>query len=198
MTADAHLIAETGWVTGARRLESPNHDARPSDLAIDLIVIHAISLPPGEFGGGYIEALFLNKLQANAHPSFAAVAPLRVSAHFLIARDGRLTQFVSTQARAWHCGVSHYRGRRACNDFSIGIELEGCDDQRFTPAQYASLNPLLIELMRHYPMLDAATIVGHSDIAPERKTDPGPHFDWDRMRTLLSAHASSRHAAPPT
>jgi AmpD protein len=195
LTVGAHLNPETGWCSGARLHESPNHDARPYGTAIDLIVIHAISLPAGEFGGGYIDALFLNRLQADAHPSFAEIAKLKVSAHFLIERSGRLTQFVSTLARAWHCGVSHYRGRTACNDFSIGIELEGCDELRFTPAQYGSLNLLLIELMRHYRTLDPVTIVGHSEIAPGRKTDPGPHFDWERMRALLRAYISSPHTA---
>jgi len=175
----------SGWFEDAEKRASPNFDARPAGIEVDLIVLHAISLPPGVFGGGYIHEFFLNRLRNSAHPYFAEIAALRVSAHLLIDRAGDLTQFVSTHARAWHCGDSRHAGRVACNDFSIGVELEGCDEQEFTGQQYGRLNAVLSELVRVYPGLTADTIVGHSDIAPARKTDPGPFFDWDRMRSGL-------------
>ncbi len=167
-------------------MPSPNFDARLPKAAIDLVVIHAISLPPGEFGGPYIEQLFTNRLEAGAHPYFAAIDGLRVSAHFLIRRDGRLIQFVDIFARAWHAGESNWQGRTHCNDFSIGVELEGCDEQSFTDAQYARLGSLLEDLFELLPTLSVEGLVGHSDIAPARKTDPGPHFDWNRVRQTLS------------
>lgn len=171
-----------GWLPRARRVDSPNFDARPAGTAIDLIVIHAISLPPGEFGGPHVEALFTNRLDARAHPYFAGIASLRVSAHFFIDRAGQLTQFVDLHARAWHAGVSRWEGRERCNDFSIGIELEGCDEQAFTDAQYDALNALVDELAARLPAVNRLRLVGHRDIAPGRKTDPGPHFDWARVR----------------
>lgn len=174
-----------GWLHGARRLPSPNCDAWPAGAAIELVVIHAISLPPGEFATGCVEALFTNTLDCNAHPYFAALDGLHVSAHFFIARDGALTQFVPLDRRAWHAGQSCWAGRTACNDFSLGIELEGCDEQPFTDAQYTALAALLAELREVIPALDASRLVGHSDIAPGRKTDPGPHFDWTRVRAAL-------------
>jgi N-acetyl-anhydromuramoyl-L-alanine amidase len=174
-----------GWHTRARRVPSPNRDARPPGIAPELVVIHAISLPPGCYGGGYVERLFTNTLDAQAHPYFASIAELRVSAHFLVARDGALTQFVPIDERAWHAGVSCWRGRTACNDFSIGIELEGCDEDSFTAAQYTRLLALLDELAPHLPALTPAQVVGHSEIAPGRKTDPGPGFDWARVRAHL-------------
>jgi len=164
-----------GWWSRARRVPSPNFGPRPEGAAVDLVVIHNISLPPGEFGGGHVEALFTNRLDPAAHPYFATIAGLEVSAHFFIARNGEVVQFVSCADRAWHAGVSSWGGRSNCNDFSIGIELEGCDDQPFSAAQYASLWPLLERLGRDYPI---SMVAGHSDIAPGRKTDPGPHFDW--------------------
>ena len=167
-----------GLLDGARLILSPNCDQRPPGEAISLIVIHAISLPPGEFGGDAVERLFTNRLEADAHPYYRQIHSLRLSAHFFIDRQGRLTQFVPCTLRAWHAGVSQWRGRERCNDFSIGIELEGCDDQAFSEAQYRSLNPLLGALWRAYPI---AAVVGHSDIAPGRKTDPGPHFEWTRL-----------------
>ena len=167
-------------------MPSPNFDARSPNIAIDLVVIHAISLPPGEFGGPYIEQLFTNRLEAGAHPYFAAIDGLRVSAHFLIRRDGRLIQFVDIFARAWHAGESNWQGRTRCNDFSIGVELEGCDEQSFTDAQYLRLGRLLEDLFELLPTLSVDRLVGHSDIAPGRKTDPGPHFDWSRVRQTLS------------
>ena len=179
------LTQGAGWLAGARQVVSPNFDARPADATIDLVVIHAISLPPSEFGGPYIEHLFTNHLDAQAHPYFASVHAMRVSAHFVIGRDGSLSQFVDVFARAWHAGVSAWLGRRHCNDFSVGIELEGCDELPFENAQYACLAVLLGHLFDLLPALDGVGVVGHSDIAPGRKTDPGPHFDWPRARRGL-------------
>lgn len=175
-----------GWLDDAEARPSPNCDERPASAAIDLLVIHAISLPPGEFGGPYIEQLFCNRLDAAAHPYFAGIERLRVSAHFLIRRDGRLLQFVDIHARAWHAGESMWQGRTRCNDFSIGVELEGCDDLPFEHAQYVRLTALIESLYERLPDLHSARLVGHSDIAPIRKTDPGPHFDWARLRASLS------------
>ncbi|HEX5419066.1 MAG TPA: 1,6-anhydro-N-acetylmuramyl-L-alanine amidase AmpD [Gammaproteobacteria bacterium] len=175
---------------GERKLPSPNCDARPPAAELELIVVHGISLPPGEFGGRWIDDLFINCLDATAHPYFAAVAPLRVSAHVLISRDGRLTQFVSFAARAWHAGPSSFRGRECCNDFSIGIELEGADDVAYEAAQYRRLAELVNSLRDAYPTLAGAELVGHSDIAPGRKTDPGPSFDWSLLRGSLEPAVS--------
>ena len=163
---------------GAHYIPSPNHDQRPPDAAVNLVVIHAISLPPGEFGGDGIERLFTNRLDPAAHPYYQGIHALRVSAHFLIRRDGGVIQFVPCDRRAWHAGQSTWKGRERCNDFSIGIELEGCDELPFADEQYAALVHLLKVLRRSYPIAD---IVGHSDIAPQRKTDPGPCFDWSRI-----------------
>lgn len=171
-------LLESGWVDGARAVPSPNHDERPAGLPVDLLVVHNISLPPGVFGGDAIEALFQNRLDPAGHPYFATVHALRVSAHFLIRRDGELVQFVSCGQRAWHAGQSDFLGRQRCNDFSIGVELEGADDRPFDEAQYRTLSALTGLLRRRYPI---AAVAGHSDIAPGRKTDPGPHFDWDRF-----------------
>ncbi len=171
-----------GWRAGARRVPSPNFDVRPEGETISLIVIHNISLPPGRFGGDGIIELFSNRLDPNAHPYYAGIAHLRVSAHFLIRRRGELIQFVPCGARAWHAGVSNWKGRERCNDFSIGIELEGTDDRPFTQAQYRRLAVLIRSLRRAYPIID---IAGHSDIAPGRKTDPGPYFDWPRLHRIL-------------
>ncbi len=185
MTAVDRLDADSGWFRTARKVPSPNFDARPHGTVIDLIVIHAISLPPAQFGGGYIDDLFCNRLDPAAHPYFRDVATLRVSAHLLIERDGTLKQFVSTCDRAWHCGASEFRGRPACNDYSIGIELEGCDELTFDDSQYARLHSVVGELLRCHPGCGTERIVGHSDIAPGRKTDPGPGFDWARVRAGL-------------
>lgn len=171
-------VDAAGWLDGAERIDSPNHDARPAGVAVSLIVIHAISLPPGQFGGNAIAEFFTNRLVATAHPYFAAIADRRVSAHFLIRREGAVAQFVACEARAWHAGISCWRGAERCNDFSVGIELEGDDSSDFTMAQYAALKRLLAALRQRYP--DVA-VAGHADIAPGRKTDPGPHFDWDRI-----------------
>jgi AmpD protein len=169
----------SGWVREARATPSPNQDTRPDASDISLIVLHNISLPPGVFGGPQIEQLFSNTLDWDAHPYFQAIRGLRVSSHFLIRRSGQLLQFVACGARAWHAGTSTWAGRERCNDFSIGIELEGSDDTPFTHAQYTALASLLPALAGHYPI---TAIVGHEHIAPGRKTDPGPHFDWARVR----------------
>ena len=177
-SAEVTCIAQDGWCAQARRVPSPNSDERPPGVAVELIVVHNISLPPREFGGDGIADLFLNRLDASAHPYYASIAGLRVSAHFLIRRDGELLQFVSCERRAWHAGVSWWRGRERCNDFSIGIELEGADDVAFEDSQYACLNALVAALRARYPIAD---IQGHSDIAPGRKTDPGAAFEWKKL-----------------
>lgn len=162
-----------------RYIASPNCDARPPDALIELIVVHNISLPPGEFGGPGIIDLFLNRLSAAAHPYYAGIAQMRVSAHFLIRRDGELLQFVPCAKRAWHAGKSMWRGRERCNDFSVGIELEGADEIPFEDAQYTRLRALIAALRGYYPI---AEVTGHSDIAPGRKTDPGRAFDWSKVK----------------
>jgi AmpD protein len=177
--------ATTGWLDGIRRIESPNSDDRPAGTDLDLIVVHGISLPPGRYGEGWIDRFFCNELPAAADPYFATIAEVKVSAHVLVARDGALTQYVSFNRRAWHAGRSAYCGRGACNDFSVGIELEGTDDTPYMRAQYESLAALVRALRTAYPSLRGAEIVGHSDIAPGRKTDPGPAFDWRALRDLL-------------
>lgn len=173
-------ICPQHWLTGARHCPSPYFNARPS-AEISLVVIHNISLPPGRFGGPYIDQLFTGQLEAQAHPYFAEIAGMEVSAHALIRRDGEVVQYVAFDQRAWHAGASHYAGRDNCNDFAIGIELEGCDDQPFSDLQYDALNALLALLAQRYPATRDA-LVGHSDIAPGRKTDPGPYFHWSRVR----------------
>lgn len=171
-----------GWWHAARPCVSPNHGPRPLGTAIDLVVLHSISLPPGEFGGDAIERLFTNRLDPDAHPSFAALRGLEVSAHFVVRRDGELIQYVSTDRRAWHAGRSQWGGRDNCNDFSIGIELEGLEGLSFEAAQYAVLATLLRALRRRYPIRH---VVGHEHVAPDRKHDPGPGFDWAGLRRLL-------------
>jgi AmpD protein len=177
-------VDRRGRLRGATWIASPNQDERPADAAITLIVIHGISLPPGQWGGDDIVRLFTNRLAPSAHPSYAAIAPLRVSAHFLIRRGGALIQFVDCARRAWHAGASSWRGRARCNDYSIGIELEGTDMRPYTARQYARLARLVRVLRERYPIED---VVGHSDVAPGRKTDPGPAFDWPRLRKLLDS-----------
>lgn len=164
-----------GWWTGAQRLRSPNHGPRPAGATVDLVVLHSISLPPGVYGGDHIAALFTNTLDWSAHPYFATIRGLQVSAHFVVRRDGHVLQFVSTDRRAWHAGVSSWRGRPNCNDYSVGIELEGLEGETFAPAQYAALVPLLRALARRHPL---QAITGHEHVAPGRKRDPGPGFDW--------------------
>jgi N-acetyl-anhydromuramoyl-L-alanine amidase len=181
----------SGWLEGARRVESPNSDDRPAGVDPDLIVVHGISLPPGRFGDGWIDRFFLNELPAAADPYFATIADLRVSAHALVARDGGLTQYVSFNRRAWHAGNSLHCGRTACNDFSVGIELEGTDDVPYELAQYEKLADVIRALRHAYPSLRGAEVVGHSDISPGRKTDPGASFDWPRLRRLLDARGAT-------
>jgi AmpD protein len=178
MQIDPH----TGLAPGVRQVLSPHFDARPVADDISLVVIHGISLPPAGFGGPHIEQFFAGNLQTEVHPYFREIAGQRVSAHFLIQRDGQIVQFVSVNRRAWHAGRSSYAGREACNDFSVGIELEGTDDLEYEAAQYAALEALITALLRAYPTLDRGRIVGHSDIAPGRKSDPGDSFDWSGLR----------------
>ena len=176
----------THLLKGADYIPSPNMDDRPEGADINLLVIHSISLPPGEYGGNYIAQLFTNSLQANAHPYFQQIHQLEVSAHVLIKRDGSLIQFVPFNKRAWHAGKSCYQGNECCNDFSIGIELEGTDTDPFESKQYESLVELVKSLCQQYPSITTQRIAGHSDIAPGRKTDPGSGFDWDKLSTLLA------------
>jgi AmpD protein len=183
------------WLPQARPIASPNFGERPEGAVIDLLVIHNVSLPPGEFGGPWVEALFCNRLPPTAHPYFATVAHNPVSAHLFIRRDGEALQFVALDKRAWHAGRSCWQGRAECNDYSIGIELEGTDDIPFTDAQYRRLAVLTHEIMARYPDLTEERIVGHSDVAPGRKTDPGPAFDWVRYRALLASRDGSTGAA---
>lgn len=170
--------ASTGRVHGARWHRSPNCDERPHGMTPELLVLHCISLPPRQFGGRYIDALFTNCLDTHSHASFCDLAGVNVSAHVLIRRDGDMVQFVSLNQRAWHAGPSSFAGREACNDFSIGIELEGCEDVPYQPIQYLCLSRLYVALVEAYPAIATNPVVGHSDIAPGRKTDPGPSFDW--------------------
>lgn len=179
----ALFIDDDGWCNLALREPSPNFDVRPEGMTADLLVVHNISLPPGEFGGPYIADLFCNRIDYDAHPYFDQLRPLRVSAHFLIRRDGGIVQFVSTNGRAWHAGVSVFNGRERCNDFSIGIELEGTDFEPFAAAQYDALAQLTAALLARYPLTD---VTGHEHIAPSRKTDPGPFFDWARYQSDFS------------
>lgn len=178
MTIRSDPVGDEGWLPEARWIPSPNFDERPAGTSVRLVVIHAISLPPGEFGGPGIIDLFTNRLDPEAHPYFSEIRELRVSSHFLVRRDGALIQFVACARRAWHAGVSSWMGQANCNDFSVGIELEGCDQLAFEADQYRTLNRLLGELRRRYPI---EALAGHSDIAPGRKTDPGPCFDWHRV-----------------
>ena len=171
-----------GWLRRAIRLDSPNFGPRPEQACIDLVVVHSISLPPGQYGGNAVQALFTNHLDWNAHPYYQQICGLEVSSHFYIRRDGELWQFVSCDDRAWHAGRSHYRGRDNCNDDSIGIELEGLEGETFEPAQYTALAALCQALARRYPI---AHVAGHEHVAPGRKQDPGPGFDWPRLQTLL-------------
>ena len=177
----------TGLLDGARQLASPNCDARPEGTEISLLVIHGISLPPNQFGGDEIDQFFTNQLNPEAHPYFRDIYQSRVSSHLLIRRDGEVVQYVPFSKRAWHAGESCYQGRSCCNDFSIGVELEGMDHIPFTDPQYASLARLAGEIMDHYSSITAERLTGHSDIAPGRKTDPGPAFDWGRFRRDLGS-----------
>jgi len=181
MRIDPH----TGLLDVARQVASPNWDERPAGCPIDLAVVHGISLPPCEFGGPWIDALFTNTLDPEVHPYFREIHQLKVSSHLLIRRDGELVQYVPFHKRAWHAGVSCFEGRERCNDFSIGIELEGCDFQPYEPLQYQRLGEVLGALMAAYPGINPARIAGHCDIAPGRKVDPGPFFEWPRLYAAL-------------
>lgn len=180
-----HYAIDKSRLLGVRQNDSPNQGDRPPAEVINLLVIHNISLPPGEFGTPCVEQLFSNSLNPDSHPYFKEIAQLRVSAHLFIARDGSVVQFVPFDKKAWHAGQSEFCGRSNCNDFSIGIELEGTDHVYFTDVQYTVLADVTLALMQAFPSLILERIVGHSDIAPGRKTDPGPCFDWNRYRSLL-------------
>jgi len=182
-----HIDKPTGTLSEAEFIASPNFDERPNPEDISLIVIHNISLPPGEFGGPWISDLFTNKLDPNYHPFFREIHEMEVSSHALIRRDGSIIQYVPFHKRAWHAGKSNYQGRERCNDFSIGIELEGSDHTPFEDSQYLQLNRLIKALWSTYDTLSSEALSGHSDIAPGRKTDPGPFFDWSRLRKLLKS-----------
>jgi N-acetyl-anhydromuramoyl-L-alanine amidase len=184
-TARFAIDTDRGLLELARQEPSPNCDERPPGVEPDLIVVHGISLPPGEFGGPWIDQLFTSVLPPDVHPYFAEVANLRVSSHLLIRRSGEVVQYVPFHLRAWHAGVSSWEGRERCNDFSIGIELEGADHSPYESTQYAMLARVIAVLCRSYPHLTPDRVVGHSDIAPGRKSDPGPVFDWPRLRSLL-------------
>ena len=179
----------TPWLSNMRVIDSPNHDARPEGIAIDTVILHYISLPPEHFTGDAVEALFTNRLDVTAHPYFAGLAGVRVSSHFFLRRHGELVQFVHPDLRAWHAGVSRLLDRERCNDFSIGIELEGSSQRPFTESQYRRLEKLLAALFQAYPI---RYIAGHSDVAPGRKEDPGPWFQWSRLKSLLDAHGVVR------
>ena len=175
-----------GWASGCDRQPSPHFNLRPAGHEIDLLVIHNISLPPGQFGSSDITDFFLGRLDISRDPFFEQIKDLRVSAHCLVRRDGEVIQYVSFADRAWHAGVSEFRGRQGCNDFSVGIEMEGTDNLAYTDEQYTALAALTMTLQHQYPKITSGTIVGHSDMAPGRKTDPGPAFDWVRYQTLLT------------
>ena len=177
------FVDETGWCRQVKRVLSPNCDARPTGIQIDLLIIHNISLPPGEYGGPYVSDLFCNLLEYDAHPYFEHLRNLRVSAHFLVRRDGQVIQFVSANDRAWHAGKSSFDGRERCNDFSIGVELEGTDFEPFSPQQYDMLAALTRALQQRFSLRNVA---GHEHIAPSRKTDPGPFFDWGQYQAALA------------
>lgn len=185
MTEKQHLI-QHGWFVNARQVPSPHFDQRPDKQDISLLVIHYISLPPEQFGGQFIDDFFQGKLDPSAHPYFAEIADLRVSAHCLITREGKVTQYVNFNDRAWHAGISCFCGREKCNDFAIGIELEGSNEQPFTPEQYSSLIQLTKEIQRAYPLITPERIVGHCDISPGRKIDPGQFFDWELYLSNLA------------
>jgi N-acetyl-anhydromuramoyl-L-alanine amidase len=191
-TADISIDPATGLVAGVRQVLSPHFDERPAGTLPVLLIVHGISLPPGEFGGPWIDRLFTGNLPADAHPYFKEIEGLRASAHALIRRDGQIVQYVPFGARAWHAGKSEYRGRAACNDFSIGVELEGAEGIAYTDMQYAALAALTAALLAAYPSLPADAIAGHSDVAPGRKSDPWPVFEWQHFRALLQDLLAAR------
>lgn len=173
---------ENHWLNPATKVFSPNYDERPLNMDISLIVIHCISLPPKQFGGTYIDQLFCNQLKPEEHPYFKQIYQTKVSAHLLIKRNGEITQYVAFNHRAWHAGLSEYKGQKKCNDYSIGIELEGTETQEYADEQYKQLNRVIKTLLNYYPALSRQAIVGHSDVAPGRKTDPGDSFNWDNIK----------------
>jgi AmpD protein len=179
------IDTDSGLLEQARHIASPNQDPRPDGAPPELIIVHGISLPPDEYGGPWIDRLFTNTLPSDVHPYFATIASLKVSSHLLIRRDGELVQYVPFHQRAWHAGASSYAGRERCNDFSIGIELEGSDDQPYEPAQYRRLAEAIAALCEAYPSLSPERVAGHSDVSPGRKTDPGLAFDWPRLRAMV-------------
>lgn len=187
---------QSGLARHARYVASPNCDERPPETIVDLVIIHGISLPPGRFGGPWIDALFTNTLDPSAHPYFVPLHGLRVSAHLLIRRRGELVQYVPLYRRAWHAGVSRFEGRECCNDFSVGIELEGEDDRPYTEVQYRRLIGLLRAVMVAYPQITPRRIVGHCHVAPERKSDPGPAFDWQRLHAAFAGYGRAVKSVP--
>jgi len=191
------LTLSRHWVDQARHRPSPNCGERPDPDDISLIIVHNISLPPGEFGGGHVDAFFTNRLDCTAHPYFGQLQGVQVSSHFLIDRSGGLTQYVACNRRAWHAGRSCWAGREECNDFAIGIELEGADDVPYERAQYQSLTELVALLQTHYPRLAPEAVTGHEDVAPGRKTDPGPAFDWARFWSGLAARRAPDKRGTP-
>jgi len=191
--ADLQVDLASGLLRGAVQIASPNCDARPAGVEADLIVVHGISLPPGQFGGPWIDRLFTNTLALEAHPYFTEIGELRVSSHLVVKRDGLITQYVKFTDRAWHAGKSSFGGREACNDFSIGIELEGADTVAYESSQYRALSRIVAALCAAYPRLSTDRVVGHSDIAPGRKTDPGPAFDWTYARHLIAKACATAH-----
>jgi len=184
-----------GVLIGAEQTPSPNYNLRPAAASIELLVIHNISLPPRQYGGGYVEQFFQNKLPVDGHQYFQEITHLQVSAHLFITRTGAVVQFVNFNHRAWHAGVSCYKGRDSCNDFSIGIELEGCDDEPFTQEQYQMLTQVSVAIEGVYPRITRSTSCGHSDIAPGRKTDPGPHFNWHQYREMWLQQSNENTAS---
>lgn len=182
--AVTHAPWDAGWLRGVQRCESPNFEPRPTGSEVDLVLVHSISLPPGSYGGDAVERLFTNRLDWDAHPYFGRIRGLKVSSHFLVRRDGTLLQFVSCDARAWHAGASSWRGRANCNDYAVGIELEGLEGDPFEAVQYQTLAALIASVMERYAI---AAVVGHEHVAPGRKLDPGPGFDWRLLKTLLPA-----------
>lgn len=189
---DSPILILDHWIDGAEQIASPNCDGRPNEDEISLVVIHCISLPPGQFGGSDVHRFFTNRLDPDAHPYFRTICLLKVSAHVLIRRNGELIQYVPFNKRAWHAGVSCYDGRTQCNDYSIGIELEGTDNSSFASLQYERLATIINALLQRYPQLSPERVTGHSDIAPGRKLDPGKFFDWKRLRGMLARAAAPK------
>lgn len=194
-SSNEHYTVEAGWLAEARRVPSDNYEPRPAGSQPELLVIHNISLPPGQFGGDCIERFFSNCLDWDEHPFFDEIREVKVSSHLLIQRAGEVVQFVSFDDRAWHAGVSHYQGRDNCNDFSIGIELEGTDELPYTDQQYDTLQGISLALFKAYPTMSAQRVAGHCDIAPGRKTDPGPAFDWQRYLQPLTVNDKEEFGA---